>query len=115
MRPVGEKMILSRTLIPLCALVMAAPLIGCTVRESVGVRPVGAEVVVRDAPPPEVVEVAPARREGFVWVRGHQTWNGVRYVWIRGHWEAVRVGHAWVEGHWDRRPGGWVWVEGYWR
>jgi hypothetical protein len=99
--PLEEKMILSRTLIPLCALVMAAPLIGCTVHESVGVRPVGAEVVVRDAPPPEVVEVAPARREGFVWVRGHQTWNGARYVW--------------VEGHWDRRPGGWVWVEGYWR
>jgi hypothetical protein len=109
-----EKMTLSRSLFPLAALVLAAPLyIGCTVRETV--RPVGGEVVVRDAPPAEQVEVEPAVRAGYIWVRGHWVWNGARYAWIRGHYEVVRAGHAWVPGHWERRPGGYVWVEGYWR
>ena len=67
-------MILSRTLIPLCALVMAAPLIGCTVRERVRPvgpvvvtgPPVGAEVVVRDAPPPKRSRLPrPAARASF--------------------------------------------------
>jgi hypothetical protein len=112
-----EKMILSRTLIPLCALVIAAPLfLGCTVRESVRpIGPVGGEVVVRQAPPAEVVEVEPAARAGYIWVRGHHAWMGGSYVWVRGHYEVVRAGHAWVAGHWAQRGGGWVWVEGYWR
>ncbi|HVY49791.1 MAG TPA: YXWGXW repeat-containing protein [Minicystis sp.] len=92
-------------MIPLCVVVMAAPLFaGCS-----------GDVVVRTPPPAERVEVVPRARPGFVWVRGHWRWNGHEYVWVAGHWDTVRAGHVWVEGHWDKRPGGWVWVEGYWR
>ena len=105
--------LLSRTWLPLCVVALSAPLFatGCTAE--VDAR--GPEVVVRDAPPPERVEVEPAARHGYVWVRGHWQWNGRQYVWFPGHWETVRAGRAWVPGHWDRRPGGWVWIDGHWR
>src|SRR5271156_5989522 len=46
-----------------------------------------AQVVVRVAPPPPVVEhrpVSPGAR--YVWTDGHHRWNGHRYVRVSGRW-----------------------------
>jgi WXXGXW repeat (2 copies) len=103
--------LLSVTWLPLCVVALSAPVFaGC----SAEVEARGPEVEVAEAPPAERVEVAPAPRVGYVWVRGHWQWAGRQYVWAPGHWEAVRAGHRWEEGHWARRPRGWVWVEGHW-
>jgi hypothetical protein len=76
-----------------------------------------AQVYVRVAPPPVIVE-HPTVRPGphHVWIRGFYRWNGVRYVWTPGRWVIPPRHHArWVDGHWVRRPGGWFWMEGHWR
>lgn len=73
-------------------------------------------VVVRTAPPVEVVErPGPAPSREHIWVRGHWRWDGHRYLWDGGHWEARRVGHSWVPGHWVHARGGWYWVDGHWQ
>jgi len=76
-----------------------------------------AQVVVRVAPPPPVVEhrpVSPGTR--YVWTDGHHRWNGHRYVRVSGRWAVPpHAGGAWVPGHWAERGGGWVWIEGHWR
>ena len=76
-----------------------------------------AQVVVRVAPPPPVVEhrpVAPGPR--YVWTDGYHRWDGHRYVWVSGRWVVPpRPGVVWVPGHWAERGGGWVWIEGHWR
>jgi hypothetical protein len=87
------------------ALIAIASLAGC-------VR----EVIVRNRPPVERVEVIEARPSPqHVWIAGHWTWEG-EWVWVKGHWEAPpRERAEWVPGHWVERPNGWVWVEGHWR
>jgi hypothetical protein len=75
-----------------------------------------AQIVVRIAPPPIVVEerVRPPER-GFVWIDGYHRWDGARYVWVPGRWDrpphpgAVWVGHRWVRrgDHWEMREGHW--------
>jgi hypothetical protein len=75
-----------------------------------------AQVIVRVAPPPPIVEHHEAERRGFVWVDGYHRWDGHRYIWVHGRWvHPPRPGVAWVPGHWDPRPGGYIWVEGHWR
>jgi hypothetical protein len=76
-----------------------------------------AQVVVRVAPPPPVVEhrpVSPGAR--YVWTDGYHHWDGHRYVWVSGRWVVPpHAGGVWVPGHWAERGGGWVWIEGHWR
>jgi hypothetical protein len=74
------------------------------------------EVVVQQAPPPDIVEVRPASPfGGAVWIPGFWHWNGYRHVWVGGHWSAPRVGYVWEPHHWQRTPGGWRWMPGHWR
>jgi hypothetical protein len=72
-------------------------------------------VVEDDRPPPERVEVAPAQRVGYVWVRGHWVRRERRWFWVGGHWQAENVGHMWVQGHWEQRGNRWMWIEGHWQ
>ena len=103
-----------RTLIPLFALLAAAPLNGCVAEGGPGAVEAGG-VEVAEQPPAEQVEVVPiAPSRNHFWVRGHWTWAG-RWVWVPGHYETHRVGYAWVPGHWARRAYRWVWVAGHWR
>lgn len=76
-----------------------------------------AEIVVRVAPPRDLVEtriVAPG--PGHVWVNGYHRWDGNAYVWNAGRWEMPPRPHArWVAHRWVHRRGGYVLVEGHWR
>ena len=59
-----------------------------------------AQVVIRVAPPPPVVEERgrPPER-GFVWIDGYHRWDVDHYLWVPGRWErpphpgARRVAH----------------------
>ena len=77
----------------------------------------GAEVIVRVAPPAPIVErrpVAPGPR--YVWIAGYHRWDGHAYAWVPGRWELPPRPHArWVAHRWVHRHGGWVMVEGHWR
>ena len=74
-------------------------------------------VYVRIGPPPVVVErqvISPG--PGYVWVPGHQVWDGYRYVWVRGSWMvAPRYHRAWVSGRWRHEHRGYYWTDGRWR
>ena len=59
--------------------------------------------IVSVAPPPPVVEVAPAPRTGYVWAQGHHEWRGNLYVWVPGHWLAARNGYEYREHRWVQR------------
>ncbi|HMD19565.1 MAG TPA: hypothetical protein VKH40_04560 [Alloacidobacterium sp.] len=76
-----------------------------------------AQVVVRVAPPPVVVEhPGPPPHEGYVWTGGYHRWDGNRYVWVPGRYVVAPHPHAeWVPAHWAERHGSWVFVEGHWR
>lgn len=94
---------------------------GCVVaqplppREHVVVEPGQPEaVVVRQAPPVDIVEEVPPPRPGFIWVRGHWRWNGARHQWVRGHWLPERVGFRYVQPHWDRVGDEWHFTAGVW-
>ncbi len=53
-----------------------------------------AQVYVKVAPPPPVVERYGAPPQaGFIWIPGYQRWNGTRYIWVAGHW-VVRLVRA---------------------
>ena len=74
-------------------------------------------IYVAGAPPGaqvEVLGVAPG--PDFVWIRGHQRWNGNVYVWSPGRWERrPRARAVWVDGRWRHHRRGWYWTEGHWR
>ena len=76
-----------------------------------------AVVVVRVAPPIEVVEtrgVAPS--PGHVWIGGYQRWDGSAYAWVPGRWDTPpRPGARWVAHRWEHRQDGYVFHEGRWR
>jgi hypothetical protein len=76
-----------------------------------------AQVVVRIAPPPPVVErrlVAPG--PGYIWTPGYHRWDGRAYVWVPGQWMLPPRRHArWVPAHWVHRHHEWYFVEGHWR
>ena len=76
-----------------------------------------AQVVVRVAPPPPIVErYGPPPRPGYAWVNGYHRWDGGRYVWTPGYWAAPpRPRARWIPGHWVNRRGGYVYVQGFWR
>lgn len=71
-------------------------------------------VVVRQAPPAEIVEVVPQHRPGHFWVAGHWVWEGNRYEWRPGHWEAERVGYRYVHPRWERHQDEWHFSAGAW-
>jgi hypothetical protein len=75
------------------------------------------DVVVKVAPPAEVVETRPASPgPNYVWIGGYQKWDGNAYAWVPGRWEVPpHPGARWVAHRWVRRHGGWVFVEGRWR
>ncbi len=80
-------------------------------------RSMGAEVIIRTAPPAVRVETVPPPPSRYhVWDPGHWRWDGHGYVWIPGHYINNPHRYArWVPGHWVNRGGGWFWVEGHWR
>jgi hypothetical protein len=82
-----------------------------------GLGAANAQVIIRTAPPPPVVErMGPPMQPGWVWVGGYYRWNGRRYIWTPGHWVAPpRPRAVWVPGRWVPRAGGWVWMPGSWR
>jgi hypothetical protein len=76
-----------------------------------------AEVYVRVAPPPPIIEhrIPPPGRE-YIWTPGYYRWDGRVYVWVPGVWVLPPHHRAhWVPAHWVHRRGGWVFVEGHWR
>ena len=77
----------------------------------------GAEVIVKVAPPHAVVEErGRAPHEGYVYQRGYHRWDGNAHVWTPGVWVAPPRPHArWVDHRWEHRNGGYVLVEGHWR
>lgn len=70
------------------------------------------EVIIRQAPPAERVEVIPAERPGYAWDRGHWKWQRGAYAWVPGHWQPVMrnavgnlgIGNPWPELVLARRP-----------
>ncbi|WP_346778299.1 YXWGXW repeat-containing protein [Paraburkholderia sp. Ac-20342] len=84
---------------------------------AVAIPAVAEEVIVVEpgiAPPPERVEVLPAPRVGYVWHKGHWSWDHGQYVWVAGYWQPERIGYHWVPGHWIENGPNWHWVKGYW-
>ena len=92
------------------AFVLVSVLLGCD-------HPAGTVVYVRTPPPPPIADaVIVSPGPDFIWIRGYQAWNGVRYIWVPGHWERRPIGRrGWVPGHWAHNGQGWFWIEGHWR
>jgi YXWGXW repeat-containing protein len=72
-------------------------------------------VEINVAPPPDVVEVVPAPRPGYVWAPGYHRWDHGHHVWVKGHWIRERHGHEWVPHHWEQHGDRWRFEEGHWR
>ena len=74
-------------------------------------------VMVREAPPPQIVERRPSPpSRGYIWIDGYWHWNGRGYVWRRGHW--VRPPHeraAWIAPRYERHERGYRYTPGRWR
>ncbi|WLI09337.1 MULTISPECIES: YXWGXW repeat-containing protein [Pseudomonas] len=72
------------------------------------------EVIIREAPPPQRVEMVPVERPGYAWDRGHWRWEGRGYAWVPGHWQPVMRNARWEPGHWEAHGPNWYWREGHW-
>ena len=73
------------------------------------------EVEIGVAPPPPREEIVPAPHPGYIYERGHYTWDGRAYVWSEGRFIEERPGHIYAppvvehrgehyyfrSGHWD--------------
>ena len=70
--------------------------------------------VILSTPPPMPVDVYYQSRPGYVWIHGHQSWNGSAYVWNQGYYEPQRPGQVYVDGYWTAPRPGYVYTEGYW-
>ncbi|HEY5219148.1 MAG TPA: hypothetical protein VIJ16_05030 [Gemmatimonadaceae bacterium] len=68
-------------------------------------------------PPPERVEVIPARPSNdVVWVSGRWAANGNDYTWREGSWERPESGKKeWVKGKWVHEDRGWHYMDGHWQ
>ena len=82
-------------------------------------RPASAStrVYVRVGPPAPIVEVRPvAPGPRYVWLDGHQRWDGRAYAWVPGRWVLPPRAHAvWAPGRWVHEKRGYYWVDGHWR
>ena len=96
---------------------IAKKLIGCMFAGIMAFTAMGAEIVVRVAPPRAIVERrGPPPSRAHIWIDGYHRWDNNAYVWVPGRWEAPpRPRARWVAHHWAKRRGGWVFVEGHWR
>ena len=72
-------------------------------------------VIVREAPPPFVVEQRPFQPSGsHIWIDGYWNWNG-RYVWESGHWAIPPHEHAvWVAPRYEKHEQGYRYAPGRW-
>jgi hypothetical protein len=95
---------------------------GCVVREQVVYRQApppamtGGEIVVTEAPPPQIMEtVTVSPGPAFVWIGGCWVWRG-HWVWERGHWSRPpRPGAVWMPHHYVYRNGVHVFISGGWK
>ncbi len=73
-------------------------------------------VAVPAAPPPNRVEVIPARPgPEHVWQGGHWAWRGGQQVWLPGVWTPPPApGYGWQPPTWERHERGWRFGEGHW-
>ncbi len=73
-------------------------------------------IIVREAPPREVVEIiTPAPGPDFVWIGGYYIYSDHHYVWIRGHYERPpHHGANWESPRWTHEGDGWHHHEGKW-
>jgi hypothetical protein len=74
----------------------------------------GAEIVTDTPPPPDRVEHAPPRRDGYVWGPGHWEWNGRSYRWISGTWITERRAAHWIADRWEQEGTHWRYIAGHW-
>ncbi len=77
----------------------------------------GAEIVVKVAPPKMRVEKrAASPGQGYVYTNGYHRWDGNKYEWTPGEWKQPPHEHAkWVDHRWEHRKNGYVYVEGHWQ
>ena len=73
-------------------------------------------IVVRQAPPPLVVEVRPlAPSVAHVWIDGYWNWHD-QYAWVRGCWAVPPHEHIeWVAASYESHPRGYRYAPGHWR
>jgi hypothetical protein len=73
-------------------------------------------VIVREAPPPIIVELRPAPPSVLhIWIDGYWNWNG-RYVWERGRWSVPPHEHAvWVAPRYESHEQGYRYAPGHWQ
>jgi hypothetical protein len=73
-------------------------------------------VIVREAPPPIVVEQRPSPPSGVhIWIDGYWNWNG-RYVWERGRWAVPPHEHAvWVAPRNESHEKAYRYAPGHWK
>ena len=74
-------------------------------------------VVVREAPPPIIVERRPAAPAvGYIWIEGYWHWGGRGYTWERGRWDRPPRPHTvWVVPRYERRDREYQYTPGHWR
>jgi len=60
-------------------------------------------IEVQAAPPAARVEVAPAPREGSVWIPGYWDYRGSDYSWVEGHFEPARTGYVYMAPRYEER------------
>jgi hypothetical protein len=77
-----------------------------------GPTPGGVELP-RTAPPAPRDE-RPARREGFVFLKGRWDWRGGKWEWNEGRWERERAGQQWRDARWELRDGRYALIDGEW-
>jgi hypothetical protein len=66
------------------------------------------------APPPPLVEYAPAPRHGHIWVPGHWQWAGHRHVWVPGRYIVARAGYYYQQPQWIQNGDRWHYRAGNW-
>jgi WXXGXW repeat (2 copies) len=74
----------------------------------------GADIVTNAPPPPDRIEHAPPRRDGYVWGPGHWEWNGRSYAWVSGTWIMERRASHWVADRWEQVGAQWHYLPGHW-
>jgi len=113
-----------QTLIGVSGGVVLAGLLGCTLfvqrspREVVYVdQPQPQYVIVREAPPPIIVERRPPLPgQGYIWIEGYWNWNGHKYDWQRGRWAVPpHARSVWVAPRYEKHEKGYRYMPGQWR
>ena len=72
------------------------------------------EIEIQIAPPADRVEMVPEPREGYIYERGHYTWDGNRYTWSEGRFIQKREGHTYTPYALEHRGERWYYRRGHW-